>query len=279
VTDARIPVVDAHAHFWQRPGDLGIRLHEVDQPITPAEFVRLMDEAGVRRVLQVTRLFEPDDTASIAGARQFPDRFRVQGRLRPEHRDSPEATSAWLANRWIVGVRIFDNPSGDVRLRDYPDELWAAIAESGVPASIYAPGEIRTIADVAERFPALSVVLDHAGCSVFEWTPRDARLQEWDEMLALSGLANVSVKASAYPEATEETFPFPAAQDLVRSVCGTYGAGRVMWGSNYTPARKVGTYSESVEFARRAVADLPAEQQRAFLADTAETVFADRGAT
>lgn len=269
-------VVDAHAHFWRMPAELDLHLPRADQPVSPDEFVRLMDDAGVARMMQVTRSFEADDGNSIAGARRHPDRFRVQGRLRPEHRADPEEAARWLADEWISGVRLFDHPSSGVGLRDYPDELWEVIAGARVPLSVYCPGQLSVVGDIAARFPSLTVVVDHAGCSVFEWTPLEQRLAEWSTLADLSALPNVLVKASALPEATEEQFPYPRAQSLVAELCSTFGAGRVMWGSNYTPARKVGTYAQSVEFARRSAIQLPLPDRAAFLADTADRAFADR---
>lgn len=271
-----MPIVDAHAHYSSRPSTLDVKIHEVDQPITPDGLVSLMDDAGVSEAFQVTRLFQPDDGESLSGAAAHPDRFRVIGRLRAEHVRDPALAAVWLEETPIVGVRVFNHPQGGYSLNRYPDELWEVVASTGVPISIYAPGEIDTIAHVAQRFPRLQLVIDHAGCSVFEWTPLSARLNEWKHMLELSSLPNVAAKASAYPEATGENYPFPIAQDLVREVTESFGSGRVMWGSNYTPARKVGTYSDSVQFARLATAELEKEDQAAVLAHTASIKFAHR---
>ena len=267
---ARLRLVDAHAHFWSaRGGATGS--NTADRPLSAAELVALMDAFDVAMTLQVTRWFEPDDATSVRGAQAHPGRYRVLARTDSRRPDLLARVRTALLRPHVVGLRVFDVETNTDLLR--PDhDLWRLVADLHRPVCVYAPGETAHLGEIAAAHPELCLVLDHANVPL---TPssRPRRFAAWADLLALAALPNVRVKASALPEACEEEFPFPEAQQRLTELTGVFGADRVMWGSNFTPARRVGSYDEHVQFAWLATAMLPTESQEAVLAGTADRTF------
>lgn len=266
-------VVDTHAHYWQRQRGESELIASHDAPVSPGEFLKLMNDSGVANLLQVTRYFDPNDDYSLAGAAEFPDRYRVIGRYRPEFLDEPGLLEGWAARENIIGLRVFSHPVEPRLFTDAAAGFWGALESLAVPVSLYVPGYLREVRDIAVTFPALSIVIDHLGARVFAATPPDERFGDWDEAMALSDVPNVFAKASGMPEGTLEAFPYPDAQARLREIVAAFGADRVMWGSNFTPSRRVGTYRELVQFARLAVRSLSFGDQRAVLRGTAGRFF------
>ncbi|MES2169524.1 MAG: amidohydrolase family protein [Actinomycetota bacterium] len=268
----RAAVVDTHAHYWQPSASEVVNLAATDQPIDPASFVMLMDSAGVSRLLQVTRYFDTDDY-SLAGAAAHPTRFRVLGKFQHSMLTDPGSLAAWSARNGVVGLRVFTIPAEHALYTSAADGFWSTAESLRLPISIYAPGFTEGIARVATAHPDLRIVLDHAGTNVMTATPPEHRFEEWDATLELAAVPNIFVKASALPEATGESFPYPRAQERLHALCTTFGANRVMWGSNYTPAARAGSYEQLTEFARLAVAPLTEPEQHSVLTGTAGRFF------
>jgi predicted TIM-barrel fold metal-dependent hydrolase len=221
--------------------------------------------------LQVTRWFEPDDSSSISGARAHLGRFAVVARADSRRTDLPDRVRTALADPLVVAARVFDLETNLDVLRP-EHELWPAIANLGKPVCVYAPGHSERLAAIAERHPDLCLVVDHAGVPLSD-SSRPYRWLDWAGVLQLASVPNVCVKASALPEACDEVFPYRNAEQRFLALVDTFGARRVMWGSNYTPALRAGTYDQHVDFARRAAAQLPDGEADAVLAGTATRVF------
>lgn len=273
----RATVVDTHAHYWRPPTTATFQTAPTDVPIEPGAFAALMDLAGVSRLLQVTRFFDENDDYSLAGVAAHPDRFRVLGKYDESLLKDPASLSSWSKRFGIVGLRVFTHPTDESLFSAGAIDFWRTIESIRLPVSVYAPGYLADIRALAASFPGIPIVLDHAGLTVFERTPPERRFDEWDEMIAMAELPNVFAKASALPEATLESFPYPHAQDRLRSIVEAYGADRVMWGSNFTPAASVGSYEQLAEFARLGVAPLPESDRREVLSGTAGRVFGIAG--
>ncbi len=268
----RTTQVDTHAHYWEPSASEVVNLAATDQPIEPAAFAALMESAGVDRLLQVTRYFDNDDY-SLKGAAEHPDRFRVLGKFLPTMLTDAASLAEWSARDGIVGLRIYTRPTDPALFGPAGEQFWSEAERLRLPVSIYTPGFTDGIRAVASAHPSLQIVLDHAGTNVFPQTPPAERFEEWDAVLALAELPNIFVKASALPEATREAFPYPRAQERLLALCAGFGARRVMWGSNYTPAASAGSYEQLAEFARLAVAPLAESDQRDVLAGTAGRFF------
>src|SRR5687767_13322104 len=102
-------IIDSHAHFWNYPPDADPSMPgHGDPPITPEEILAVMDEAGVDKLLEITRTIQGHDNSySIEGAARHPDRIRVLGRFHPLEPDMPNRLREWLKQPYIVGIRLW----------------------------------------------------------------------------------------------------------------------------------------------------------------------------
>lgn len=273
-------VIDAHAHFWRRPRraeDAGGPIP--DDPVVSADqLVTTAVAAGVDHVVHITRgVMGYDNRFSIEQAARHPDRMRVLCRFDPRPGDIVRRLESLLAEPGVVGLRVYDPPPDDVWLTDGTLEpVFAACEQRDAPVGVYAPGRAAVLGEIARRHPGLTLLADHVAVSVLHSVASADRLAGWHDLLALEARPNVVVKVSGLPEVTEERFPFPRAQSLVREVYETFGAERLMWGSNFPPSARVCPYEESVELIRSACDFLSLADRAEIMGGTASRVFASR---
>jgi predicted TIM-barrel fold metal-dependent hydrolase len=95
------------------------------------------------------------------------------------------------------------------------------------------------------------LIVDHFGL------PLEARDEDLlgvvRELVALAGLPNVAVKASALPSYTRDPYPFPSLHEPIRQVVEAFGPRRVFWGSEMTRLRcpyreAVALFTEALTF-------------------------------
>jgi predicted TIM-barrel fold metal-dependent hydrolase len=86
---------------------------------------------------------------------------------------------------------------------------------------------------VAERHPALKLIIDHLG----RRSPATTDEATWDnlpEMLALAKYANVAIKATGAPSYSGEGYPFRNVHDKLRRIYDAFGPARMFWGTDIT---------------------------------------------
>jgi predicted TIM-barrel fold metal-dependent hydrolase len=113
------------------------------------------------------------------------------------------------------------------------DWLWAAAEASGVPIAALATGSLAEFGRVAERHPGLRLTIDHLGGRGGTTTLKDAAaMAHMPDLLALSRLPNVAVKATGVPHYSSEAYPFPALHTYLRQVHDAFGPDRMFWGTD-----------------------------------------------
>src|SRR5262249_4195352 len=113
--------------------------------------------------------------------------------------------------------------------------------------------------------PDLAFVIDHCGLPIPPHSPRDDRLfEKFPEVLALAEFPNVVVKLSALPALSLDGYPFDDVWTYGRRLVDTFGADRLMWGSDYTRVAALHSYREAVDFI--ALTDQVTEEERVEIA-------------
>ena len=274
-----IPVIDSHAHFWRPPRpEEAVGPIPDDPAVSVDELVAIASAAGVNHVVHITRgVMGYDNRFSIDEAARHPAHVRVLCRFDPRPADVSGRLDALLQEPGIVGLRVYDPPPHDVWLTDGTLEpVFAACEQRAVPVSVYAPGRAAVLGEIARRHPGLTLLVDHLAVSVLHSVAPADRLAGWHDLLALERPPNILVKVSGLPEVTEEPFPFPRAQSLLREVYETFGAQRLLWGSNFPPTARVCRYADTVEFIRSACDFISPADRADLLGGTAARVFAGR---
>jgi L-fuconolactonase len=234
-----MPVVDSQVHIWAadsaaRPWPQG-RAGEAQKPypVTKEMILAGMDAAAVDRAVLVPPSWEGDrNDVALEAARLHPDRFAVMGRL-PLEVQNPGTLQSWREQRGMLGLRFtFHTPQQRPWLTDgTADWLWSAAEENELPVMVFVSGAAGAIAPIAERHPALKLVIDHLAL----WRGRGAdAFTRLDEVLALARYPNVAVKASALPCYAQDPYPFVSLHGYIRKVYDSFGPRRMFWGTDWT---------------------------------------------
>lgn len=279
-------MIDSHAHLISAdvaqypPAPLSGTLEDgaLDDPVTAERLIALLDANGVERALAVQRAhiygFHNDYVCDAAA--QYPDRLRALCMVDALAEDIREIVRYWMRDRGSVGIRLTEPHKGADSswfASRAAMRAWETVAELGGPVRLHfyrwnREAALRALLPVLESFPDTPVVLDHFSNIAGESGAPDYGVDE--PLLALADQPNVYLLYSMINLGKLAALKLPAAPVVAR-VVRTFGASRVMWGSDV--AQSKGTYAEMVELAKSSVELLtPAERQQV-LHDTADAVY------
>lgn len=280
-------IVDAQIHMG--PGGISETLASMDALGIRAA---LVDEEWLRGADQEPHYplsggaIRPIGPTAQLAALLHPDRFSWLLRIKradPEHaalvrmvRDAPDGRA----------VRI-DPGMAPAEMREFAgggfDHILAAACDAGLPLFAFAPDCPEGFARAAREFPALRLVVDHCGVLSNDLRarldPQAPRLDEaardalFDRVLALADFPNVYFKW-AHPSFMFGRPAWPGAElrPILRRAIAAFGAGRVMWASDYT-ANQLGESWGEILYGLRGNPDLSAGESAAILGGTARRLL------
>ena len=275
-------IVDIHPHVISDDADhyppaplFGKRSDwSQERPTTVETLIENMDAAGVARaaVVHSSTTYGFDNSYVVDACARYPDRLVAVGSVDMLQADTVDTIRMWAA-KGLAGLRIFTGGS----TKDFdPSELdnpasfpaWEACAELGLPMCIQTgPIGLPQVTDLARRFPAVPIILDHLGRpEVTDGPPYAAAAS----LFALADIPSIylkltprimgdSVKGNASPETL-----FPRIVDA-------FGARRMAWGSNFPTSP--GTLAEIRATAESRLAALPAGDREWIFGKTALTLY------
>jgi predicted TIM-barrel fold metal-dependent hydrolase len=262
-------MVDTHVHVVSpdrerhplSPGGLPGGWY-LERPVSAEQFRAEMRGAGVQRAVLVQAVGAYSfDNAYVAEAARG-DRTHFRGACALDARDpsAAERLRGLVREGGIGSVRVFAlaAPGESWLARPETFGIWQVAHELGIPAiATVFEHQLGDLAQVLARVPGLRVGLDHCGFP-------DLKDPDWESRGALFGLAqhrNLALKVSSHLLHEIAASGRDPARVVAR-LCESFGAERLMWGSDYpqTP----GPYAELVAQGRAAFASLgPAARQRA----------------
>jgi predicted TIM-barrel fold metal-dependent hydrolase len=128
-------------------------------------------------------------------------------------------------------------------------------------------GRMPDIAALAERFPELTVVIDHmADC------PAD-RPEELKKLLALARYPRVFVKVSHTWSVSKQAYPYRDAQQQVKRLYDVFGPQRLMWGTDWPMVEAHCGYARALDMVRDEMKFLNDEDKSWMLSRTVERVW------
>jgi L-fuconolactonase len=175
---------------------------------------------------------------------------------------APEELEAIAATPGMVGFRLVLLSGRDTTpVEPYVEALRAGTYEAylreaerlGLVVFIAAPRMAFALDEMVRDHPNVTFVLDHLGMQGYSpHTPRRPDSPDpfatIEDILALAKYPNFAVKLSAAPALSTEPYPFADIWPYVRRFIDTFGADRLMWGSDYTRCAGMHSYRESVDF-------------------------------
>ncbi|MES2188084.1 MAG: amidohydrolase family protein [Pseudomonadota bacterium] len=244
-------ITDTQVHFWQDhsaerpwPADqlhsrsfltvAGARPHR-PEPVTPEEFIGLMDQAGVDRAVIVPPSPVGDSNLyALESAAKYPGRLGIMGRFVPDAPGAREALAQWRGQPHMLGIRMtWYKPKWSQWFDDGSIAwFWRDCERLGLPVMMLMPGMLHQLPRIAERHPGLTLIVDHLGRK--SELRDDACFADLDEMLALARFPNVSIKMSAAPCYSTEAYPFANLTPYLRRIFDAFGPRRLMWGSDFS---------------------------------------------
>jgi L-fuconolactonase len=247
-SDANIMIIDSQVHVWPS--------HRPDRPLDEAgfdrtpfsyqELIAAMDVAGVDRAILVPPSFDRDrNDYVIEAVQQHPDRFAIMGRV-PLRGGKRNLLAAWKSQPGMLGVRLTFHRDADRPWIDdgTADWFWGEAEQHRIPVMVHAPERLAVVGKIAERHPALPIIVDHMGFA--RATMDDETIAGADRMIALARYPNVSVKVSALPCFSTAPYPFRNLREPLRRVIAAFGPQRAFWGSDITRVPASCTYRQTV---------------------------------
>ncbi|HWU72879.1 MAG TPA: amidohydrolase family protein [Sphingomonas sp.] len=286
---------DTHAHFFTddtkrfpidvtgaREGEAEVRARIARDPATAERLLALWDQCGVTggAAVQYNTIYKTDNSYTLSVADVNHHRVSAVLILRADLPETPEQLRALATRHNVCGLRLFGYPDAD---GSYPwlDSL-AALKTWDVAASLrltmvimYAPGKptraaLHRIIALARRFPKTVIALDHCGWPGVE---NGVAGTIGPEHLELVDVPNIVFKFTQINLNRFRETGIDAAQ-FVRLIVDTYGAGRVMWGSDYGNTKDA--YADMVAQAIAATSLLSPAERAQVLHDNGAKLFADR---
>lgn len=266
-------IVDAHVHVWPGPHPEAAPTWHDPHPVEA--LLATLDAHGVDAAVQVTPSPEGWDNAyGVQVAAAHPERVPVVfGRIDPAAPDPEGRLRAWMATPRAAGVRLTyygpdhgPPPGGLLGLEPF----WAALERLRIPLSLFAPDAIADVVRIAERHPALPLIVDHMGLGVYPGCPDPlAGLRLLEEFAPLPA---VRVKVSGLVEVSREPFPFRDVHEHLAAAVEAFGSDRLIWGSNHPVVLAHCRYDESLEYLE-ACEFLGEEDRRRLLGATIEALL------
>jgi L-fuconolactonase len=224
-------IVDAQLHIWgantpERPWPAGGKAPHRAVPFSKDDALREMNAAGVDRAVLVPAVVEGKrNDLALEAARLHPDRFAIMGLLDVASPGARVQIAGWRKQPGMLGLRL----TSEQIIEDW---LWAEAEAAGIPImrSASKPHLLEETKHVAERYPGLKLVIDHLG--IPKGTKDEKAFAHLDELIALSRLPNIAVKASCLPHYTTDSYPYRRLHPYIRRVYDAFGPKRMFWGSD-----------------------------------------------
>jgi L-fuconolactonase len=245
-----------------------------ERPVNVEQMIAAMDHAGIAKsaLVQASTCYGHDNSYIEDAVAAHPDRFTGVFSVDVLAPDAPEKIRYWVGRR-LTGMRLFTAGSTMPNQADWVDDprsfpAWECAGQLGIPVCMQMTMKaIPQLVQMLERFPKVSVILDHLAKPTLSDGPPYAVATD---VFQLADYKNLYLKLTPRTvaeaqngKATHATF-FPL-------LVSKFGASRIAWGSNY-PASE-GTLPELLKVSQAALSVLPAEDRDWIFSRTALTLY------
>ncbi len=265
-------VIDPHVHVWKHDPAFPFakEAHPPARDATPETLLELMKANGVAKTVIIQVIHYRYDNSFLASVlKRYPDTFRGVCRVDPLDAAAPDHLSR-LIEQGFQGVRLSPGAGegGDWIRGPLMQPLWRRCEQLRVPMTILAPiGRMPEIGALIERFPDLTVVIDHmADCPVDQPT-------ELEKLIALKRYPKVFVKVSHTWSLSKQSYPWLDAQEHVKRLHATFGPERLMWATDWPIIESSARYDQALTVVRDDMKFLNAEDKAWMLSKTIERVW------
>ena len=271
-------IVESHCHIiapdqGKYPRDLGKNPAAWVRDLSAEDFIALNDAAGVERAILVQAFgaYKFDNNYVADAAAQHPGRFVAVCIVDPLKPDAPRMLDYWVKERGVKGLRVVTWTEPETMLDDpLLDPLWRRAQELQIPVCILTNfHQVGRLRRVLERFDRLRIALDHLGLPRLDDGPE---FENEQVIFDLAKFRNFYGKFSSWTLAAVEKNGKPARVEFFRRLVDTFGAHRLMWGTNF-PASNDRSYEGFVKYAQEQLSFLLPGERKWIFGDTALSLW------
>lgn len=233
----RPPIIDAQIHEPSVSADWDGADEQTRFRALTESLLDYMDAVGVDGVLLHARsevpwakwmaASYPDRVACVFKADTIAEEPDVDERVAAAKRSGRE-----VGFRLVLGVPRTGEEVARYRAGVY-DPMLAACEQHEMPLFLMATWHLALAAEIAERYPDLTVILDHLGVPQPPTQELDSpRFKAVDEVVGLARYPNVAVKFSGAPGLSEEPFPYTDLWPQLMRYVEAFGPDRLLWGTD-----------------------------------------------
>lgn len=304
-------IIDAHAHIFPKVQGLNaagptrgvgygrIRIgEEVIQLLPPfcpetiftAEMlIAHMDWAGVDQALLLQGPFYGEcNEYALAALARYPERLIGAAYVDPWAPASRATFAATVDNRLFRAVKLeCSEATGlcgihpEARLDDEAITwLWAELEHRGLVLvlDLGAVGsrsyQTAAVQALAERHPALKIIIAHLGQPTPAAETDPVRWRLWQEQICLGHLPNVWFDTAALPAYTpQEAFPYPSAARYVQLALDLIGPAKILWGTDLPGLLGHATYRQLLQLGKLHTQTLTSADQALVLGGNAHQLL------
>jgi L-fuconolactonase len=263
--------IDAHQHFWQvARGDYAWMtpdLVPLYRDFGPEDLGPLLAAGRIDGTVLVQAAQTEAETRFLLDvARRSGGMVRgVVGWVDFAAPDAPDRLAALARDPMLKGVRpmLQDIPDPDWILQPDFAPVFQAIVALGLRFdALVKPRQLPRIVRLVERHPDLPIVLDHGAKPEIE----AGRREPWaSDIAALAAAPHVRCKLSGLVTEDGPDWSVERLRPYVDDLIGSFGPGRLMWGSDWPVATLRAGYGDWLAAAERLTAGLtPAERDAVF---------------
>lgn len=259
--------------------------------------IEQMDRYGVGKACIVQRghVYGYDNSYIIDSGKRFAERFVPVVILDAQDPATPSVLDDMVRNEGVRGARLAQTRHDffDTAWFHSPQamEFWRMAADHGVPIAIiffrhHLSWTLPALKFIAEMFPSLPIIVDHVGTPHTMSNREKERYRELGLDFRMPGPPDFGIPETigileplrnVHFKFTEIVLDRLADQEVdparfVRRLADTFGADRLMWGSDL--GQSEAPYDVKAKTARASAAELSSDERRAFLYATADRLYA-----
>jgi L-fuconolactonase len=283
----RLPVIDAHHHFWT-PSRYdyywmaGEALAPIRRAFTPDDLRPLLAAAGVDATVLVQTVPSVDETREFLATAAATDFVAgVVGWVDLTDAAVGETLAALKARadgRFLVGIRhqVHDEEDAEWLLRPEVRRGLAAVGATGLVYDLLLrPRELPAALETARALPDVRFVIDH----IAKPPIASGEIAEWARLLAPFGaLPHVSCKLSGMiTEADWRRWTPDDLRPYVETAVKVFGTERVMYGSDWPVCLLAGEYAAVKHALEEALPPLSEQEWAAIFGGNATRVYGISG--
>jgi len=269
----QIRFIDSHVHVWKHDPAFPFAAGANPSPDSASveTLLDLMHANDVLRTVIIQVIHYKWDNSYLASVlKRYPTTFHGVCRVNPEDPAAPDQLARLTEEQGFRGVRLSPaaGAAGDWLKGPLMPPLWRRCAQLKVPMTLLIDvPRLPQLHPLIEANPDLQVVIDHMADSP------PAHPEQLDQLLDLARYPKVFVKISHSWSLSTQPYPYPDAIAQIQRLYKTFGAKRLMAGTDWPVSLPKVSYAQAVAFYRDHLDFLPPEDHAQILSKTVQLVW------